>query len=58
MRYIASKGLYLGRHRIYHPRHGMWLGLDPKGYIDSPNLYGYASQNPIDFVDPLGSASE
>ena len=36
------------------PRHGAWLSPDPLGYVDSPNLYAYARQNPIDFVDPSG----
>ena len=28
------------------PRHGAWLSQDPLGYVDSPNLYAYAAQNP------------
>lgn len=37
-----------------NPKHGMWLGMDSMGYKDSPNLYAYCGQNPIDFVDPMG----
>lgn len=54
MRYIANKGLYLGRFRMYKPSVGLWLAPDPKGYIDSPNLYAYVAQNPINFNDRSG----
>jgi len=46
--------LYLSDTRLMDPRHGAWLSPDPLGYVDSPNLYAYARQNPIDFVDPSG----
>ena len=54
MRYLPGTQLYLSDTRLMDPRHGAWLSPDPLGYVDSPNLYAYARQNPIDFVDPSG----
>ena len=52
MRWLAQAGLYLSDTRLMDPNHGAWLSPDPLGYIDSSNLYAYARQNPIDFIDP------
>lgn len=53
-RFLSSVGLYLSTKRLMNPVHGMFLSPDPKSYIDSPSLYVYAAQNPIDFIDPSG----
>lgn len=57
MRWLNDAELYLAGARMMDPRHGLWLSHDPLGYVDSPNLYAYAGQNPIDFADPSGLAA-
>jgi hypothetical protein len=32
----------------------VFLSVDPFGFLDSPSPYVYASQNPIDRIDPMG----
>ncbi len=56
MRWLNDTGTYLAGARMMDPRHGLWLSHDPLGVIDSPNLYAYAAQNPIDYADPTGLA--
>ena len=53
-RYISSTGFYLSKRRLMNPGNGLFLSPDPMGYIDSPSLYVYAGQNPVDNVDPDG----
>ena len=52
--YLAGPGLYLARKRMMDPALGQFLTPDPRGYGDSPMLYAYAAQNPIDNIDPNG----
>lgn len=52
--YLAGPGLYLATKRVMDPKLGQFLSPDPLGYPDSPMLYGYAAQNPIDLIDPSG----
>lgn len=52
--YLAGPGLYLATKRLMEPKLGQFLSPDPLGYPDSPMLYGYAAQNPIDLIDPSG----
>ena len=40
-------------HRYYNPEIGRFISEEPLG-IDGPNLYWYALNNPINFVDPDG----
>jgi RHS repeat-associated protein len=54
MRYLSASGLYLATRRLMHPVHGVWLSADPKGYGNSPGLYVYVRQNPVDYADPEG----
>lgn len=53
-RYVAGPGLYLSKKRLMDPEHGLFLAPDPKGYVDSPMLYAYTAQDPINNIDPNG----
>ncbi len=53
-RYDADTGLYHYRARYYSAELGRFLQVDPVGYFDSVNLYGYVLNNPILFIDPFG----
>jgi RHS repeat-associated protein len=53
-RYLPEVGLYLCDRRLLDPRTGLFLSGDPHEYADSPSLYVYAAQNPIDLIDPSG----
>ncbi|MFA6958485.1 MAG: Ig-like domain-containing protein [Thermoanaerobaculia bacterium] len=48
-------GLNYVRERWYQPLSGSWLSPDPKGYVDSSNLYSFAGSNPVDRRDPTGT---
>jgi RHS repeat-associated protein len=41
--------------RYYAPWIGRWNSCDPAGLIDGVNRYRYARNNPIKYVDPLGT---
>lgn len=47
-------GLYNYRARYYRPETQTFVSEDPLGLAAGLNLYGYASQNPINNADPLG----
>lgn len=51
---ITGTGLYDYRFRVMDPETGRFVQRDPLGYIDSLNLYSYATLNPTRFTDPLG----
>lgn len=45
--------MYFG-YRYYDPEVGRWISPDPLGAIDGPNLYAYARNNPMKYVDYFG----
>ena len=51
-RFDPETGLYLARHRYYHPTMGRWITRDPAGY--GPNLLIYCTGSPEEGRDPLG----
>jgi RHS repeat-associated protein len=49
-------GLIYARNRWLDPEMGRFVSTDPLGYVDGPNLYAFAGNNPSSFGDPLGLA--
>lgn len=51
-----ESGLYFNEARYYASQLGRWIGCDPAGLIDGPNLFRYAKNNPVVLKDPNGYA--
>ncbi len=49
-----GNGLYYYRARYYSPIFGRFISEDPLHFAGGVNFYAYASDNPINFTDPLG----
>ena len=50
----AETGLFYNYFRDYDPQTGRYVQSDPIGLDGGINPYGYAIQNPLSYVDPLG----
>jgi RHS repeat-associated protein len=53
-KYLGSAALYLSTRRLLDPANGLFLSGDARGYIDSPSLYVYGRQDPVNNIDPEG----
>ncbi len=49
-----NTGLYFNRARYYHHTLGRFISEDPIGLESGVNLYAYANNNPLRFIDPNG----
>jgi RHS repeat-associated protein len=45
-------------YRWLHPTHQRWLSRDPLGESESPNLYAFAGNDPVNHFDSLGGYTE
>ncbi|MDP9021636.1 MAG: toxin [Actinomycetota bacterium] len=50
-----ESGLYHQGARYAAPWLGRWLGADPEGLVDGPNVFAYAQANPVRLVDETGT---
>jgi len=53
-RFDVESGFYYYRARQYSPGWGRFLQADPIGYQGGTHLYAYATNDPLNLVDPMG----
>jgi RHS repeat-associated protein len=58
MQMDAETGLYYDSARFYSPKLGRFLQPDPIGTDGGINLYAYVGNDPVNYTDPTGHASE
>ena len=54
--YDPDTGLIRNGLRDYDPQTGRWMEKDPGGFTGGLNLNAYASNDPVNRVDPLGDS--
>lgn len=54
-RYDSESNLWHYRNRMYSAELGRFLQRDPKGFIDGLNLYAYVKNNPLKYLDAMGT---
>jgi RHS repeat-associated protein len=54
-RYSETTSQYFNRNRYYSPALGRFTSKDPIGFNGGNNLYRYANNNPLIYVDPYGN---
>ena len=52
--YDQETSLHYNYHRYYDPATGRYLTADPIGLEGGINVFAYANNNPVNFVDPWG----
>lgn len=50
----SETDLFYARARVFGPVTGRWLSYDPIGFVDGMNLFVFAGNAPITYVDPTG----
>ncbi len=56
-RWDPESNLYYNRARQYDPNLGRFIQADPVGVDDGPNVYHFARNNPLTYIDLLGLKS-
>ncbi len=54
----TETGLSYFGYRYYSAKLGRWISRDPLGEDGGFNLYGYCGNDPVNYFDPLGLATE
>ncbi len=54
----SQTGLIYFGIRYYDPKIGRWISPDPSGTADGPNRYAFVHNNPINYTDSFGLATE
>ena len=57
-RYSELTSQYLNRNRYYSPALGRFVSKDPIGFAGGGNLWRYADNNPVRWLDPYGFCTE
>jgi RHS repeat-associated protein len=52
--WLPELGVYSYKARMYDPKLGRFLQMDPIGYGDGMNMYAYVGADPVNSRDPSG----